>query len=405
MRFVARQPILDRLERTFGYELLFRAGMETAFQETDHDLASRTTIDTSLLMGVDVLCDKGRAFVNCTREVLVKDFLLLLPAQRTVAEILESIEPSPEISSACKKLKQAGYLIALDDFVPRGPHEPLVPLADIIKLDLRQLKLEECRNAVTHYRHSGCKMLAEKIETREEFRAATQMGFDLFQGFFFARPKTLSSHEVPTLKLNYLRMLQAVHKPVLDYRELESFIKAEASLCYRLLRYLNSAAFGFATEIRGVRHALAMLGEHQIRRWFSLVAFVGAGQDKARELVISALVRGHFCESLARYFHPGKADLFLFGLFSLMDALLDMPMWDVLTKVPVASEIKDALLRRNTQDKLVRLQDLMGSLEAGKWEDFSRLCAVMRLDEGVVSETYFNSLDHVERITREFSLC
>lgn len=396
MRFVARQPILDRLERTFGYELLFRSGIQAAFACADHDLASRTTIDTSLLVGVDVLCDKGRAFVNCTREVLLKDYLLLLPAQRTVAEILESVEPDEQVSSACQKLKRSGYLIALDDFVPSGRHESLVPLADIIKLDLRQLKLEECQKAVLQYQATGRKMLAEKIETQEEFRAARQMGFDLFQGFFFQRPQILTSHEVPSLKLNYLSMLQAVHRPVLDYRELERFIKAEASLCYRLLRYLNSAAFAFVTEIRGVRHALAMLGERQIRRWFSLVAFVGAGQDKARELVIAALVRGHLCEALASHFEPGKSDLFLFGLFSLMDALLDMPMAEVLNKVPVAAEIKNALLRRDPQSKLVRLLDLMVALETGNWDALSRLCGPLHLDEGRVSEKYFNSLDHVE---------
>ncbi|HZU42943.1 MAG TPA: EAL domain-containing protein [Terriglobales bacterium] len=404
MRFVARQPILDRLEHTFGYELLFRAGLEATFRSTDHDLASRTTIDTSLLMGVDVLCDQGRAFVNCTRDVLIKDYLLLLPAQRTVAEILESIDPDEQVSNACQRLKRAGYLIALDDFVPSGTHESLVPFADIIKLDLRVLDAAQCRRAVVQYQTSGCRMLAEKVETHEEFRAARQMGFDLFQGFFFERPQILTSHEVPTLKLNYLRMLQAVHKTTLNYGELERFIKAEASLCYRLLRYLNSAAFAFTAEIRGVRHALAMLGERQIRRWFSLVAFVGAGQDKSRELVIAALVRGRFCESLASHF-PGKSDLFLLGLFSLMDALLDLPMWEVLTKVPVAAEIKNALLRRDPQDKLARLLDLIAALESGKWDEFSRICSLLRLDESRVSEFYFTSLEHVEQITREFELC
>lgn len=200
-------------------------------------------------------------------------------------------------------------------------------------------------------------------------------------------------------------MLQAVHRPVLDYGELERFIKTEASLCYRLLRYLNSAAFAFVTEIRGVRHALAMLGERQIRRWFSLVAFVGARQDKARELVVTALVRGYFCESLGNYFHDAKADLFLLGLFSLMDALLDLPMREVLAKVPVATQIKNALLRRDPQDKLAKLLQLVASLETGKWDEFSRLCAGLKMDEGRVSEKFFNSVEHVDKITREFALC
>lgn len=181
MRFVARQPILDRLERTFGYELLFRSGFEKAFLGGDQDFASRTTIDTSLLMGVDVLCDKGWAFVNCTRDVLLQGHLFLLPAQRTVAELLESVVPDEQVSSACQKLKRAGCLIALDDFVPQGRQESLAGLADIIKLDLRQLTLEVCQKAILRYQTSGCKMLAERIETPEEFRADRQMGFDLFR--------------------------------------------------------------------------------------------------------------------------------------------------------------------------------------------------------------------------------
>jgi c-di-GMP-related signal transduction protein len=170
-----------------------------------------------------------------------------------------------------------------------------------------------------------CRMLAEKVETREEFVAASKAGFVYFQGYFFRRPEVLAAHEVPANRINYVRMLQTVSKPEVDSREIEDAIKSEASLCYRLLRYLNSAVFGFANEIHSVRHALAMLGESEVRRWVRLVVTLAAGQGKSTELVLSALVRARFCEQLSPKVQHGDSDLFLLGLLSMMDAILDLP--------------------------------------------------------------------------------
>jgi len=396
-RFVARQPILTADEKVFGYELLFRDGVEDYFRSPDTEAASRSTLSTSMLMGLDVLCDGRRAFVNCTRDVLLKDYITLLPSTQAVAEILESVAPDDLVVAACRHLKEAGYLIALDDFVEDDPREPLTELADIIKVDLKVTPLERAAAIVKRYGPWRCRMLAEKVETREEFIAARKAGFMYFQGYFFRRPETLVAHEIPANSVNYLRMWQAVSQPELDVREIENVIKSEASLCYRLLRYLNSAAFGFANEIHSVRHALAMLGEREVRRWVRLVATLGAGQSRPSELVLSALVRARFCELLSPKIAHGDSDLFLMGLISLMDAILETPMVQILDSIPLDQETKAVLL--GGASRLRPLYQLMLARESGEWQTAADLARHLHLDENEVAERYWEAMKWAREVS------
>jgi len=196
---------------------------------------------------------------------------------------------------------------------------------DFIKVDLERTTAAERAELVKRYGNPHCQMLAEKVETREQFEASLKAGFAYFQGYFFRRPEVLKAREIPTNQLNYLRMLQAVSREEIDIRELEGIIKTEASVLYRLLRYLNSPLFGMRNEIHSIRHALAILGEREIRRWIRAVALVSAGQQKTSNLVLSALVRAYFCEQLARKLLRMQSDLFLVGMVSMMDAILDCP--------------------------------------------------------------------------------
>ena len=345
-QFVARQTILTVDENVFGYELLFRNGVEDFFCNPDVDSASRSTLNTSMLIGLDVLCDGRRAFINCTRDILLKDYITLLPSTQVVIEVLESVPADELVVAACQRMKQAGYMIALDDFALNDPREPLTDLADIIKVDLRATSASDAAAMVKAYGPWRCRMLAEKVETREEFLAAKKAGFVYFQGYFFRRPELLTTHEIPANRINYMRMLKAVSEPELNVRVLENLVKGEASLCYRLLRYLNSAAFAFASEIHSVRHALSILGEREVRRWIRLVATLGAGQGKTTDLVLSALVRARFCELLSPKIQHGDSDLFLMGMLSLMDTILEIPMQQVLDNIPIDQESKTVLLGR-----------------------------------------------------------
>ena len=387
LRYVARQPIVDREEKVFGYELLFRDGLENAFSG-DTDEASRATLDRSLLMGLDILCDGRRAFVNCTRDTLIKGLVTLLPSNITVVEILETVPADPDVVAACRSLKEAGYMIALDDYVANDRRAALTELADIIKVEM-QLTTEAERLTLIKTLGGRSQMLAEKIETQAEFVRARDHGFVYFQGYFFRRPEMMNTRDLPANRMNYLRMLQEVSRPELNLPRLERLIKSEASVCYRLLRYLNSAMFEFQSEIHSVRHALSILGERDVRRWVRLVAAVGAGQDKPSDLVLSALVRGQFGELLAPRVQHGESDLFLLGLLSLIDAMLEMSMAEVLEKIPLDQATKAVLLG---QPSMLRpVFQLMLAHESGEWEASAELSRSLQMDPEEVAGLYWQA--------------
>ena len=397
LRYVARQPILGLDEKVYGYELLFRDGVEDYFRNPDAESASRSTLDTSLLMGIDVLCDGRHAFINCTRDVLLKDYITLLSPQQAAVEILETVPVDDLVVAACKRLKDAGYVIALDDFAVNDPREALTGVADIIKVDVRATSIEDCAAMVKRYAPKRCRFLAEKVETQEEFVAAKKAGFIYFQGYFFRRPELMQAREIPANRVNYLRLLQALSRPELEPRELEDAIKGEASLCYRLLRYLNSAAFGFRTEIKSIRHALAILGEREVRRWLRLVATLSAAQNKPSDLVLSALVRARFCELLAAKVKHGESDLFLVGLLSLMDAILELPMGVVLEGISVDSETKTVLLGQGGQ--LSSAYQLMLAQEAGDWQGVANANTQLHLPESFVADCHWQAMQWAREVT------
>ncbi|MGD0599971.1 MAG: HDOD domain-containing protein [Terriglobales bacterium] len=394
-RFVARQPILDRSQNVFGYELLFRNGVEDYFN-ADPELAARSTLDSSLLYGINMLCDKRRAFVNCTCEVLFKDLITLLPPHQTVAEILETVEPEDRVIAACKRLKAAGYLIALDDFAPNDPRLPLVEFADIIKVDIRATRPEERAGMMRRFGSPTCKMLAEKLETPHEYRQARDMGFVYFQGYFFCRPEIVIGREVPASRLHYIRLLEMVSRREMDMRELEKMLKQEASICYRLLRYLNSPLFGFPLEIKSIRHAIAVLGEREMRRWIRLVVTVGAAEQRCSELVLMGLARARFCELLSNQLQS-NTDLFLLGLLSIMDAILEVSMEVLLEQLPVERETKMALLGQNSS--LRPLYQLMLAQESGEWSQSSALAKQLKLLDEEVASTWWQALRWAQEAT------
>jgi EAL and modified HD-GYP domain-containing signal transduction protein len=280
-------------------------------------------------------------------------------------------------------------MIALDDYVANDPREGLAGMADIIKVDM-QLTSEEQRTAmIKQFAPWHCRMLAEKIETHAEFVRTREQGFVYFQGYFFRRPEMMNTHDMPANQMNYLRMLQEVSRPELELAALEKLVKAEASVCYRLLRYLNSPMFGFQSEIHSIRHALSILGERDVRRWVRLVAAVGAGQEKTSDLVLSALVRGRFGELLSPRVAHGESDLFLMGLLSLIDAMMEMPMEDVLEKIPLDHATKSVLLGQPSA--LRPVYQLMLAHESGEWEAAAELSRKLHLDSEDVGGLYWQA--------------
>ena len=394
--FVARQPVFTADEKVFGYELLFRDGVEDYFREKDSDVASRKTLDSSLQMGLQMLCDGRRAFVNCTREVLLKDYITLLPSPHTVVEVLESVPPDDLVKAALQRLKTAGYLIALDDFTVDDHRAPLADFADILKVDLQQTTEEDRAVLISRYGPWRCRLLAEKVETREQFGDSKKAGFVYFRGYFFRKPELMQAKEVPTNRLNYMRLLQAIAQPELDIRELENLIKHEASVCYRLLRYLNSAAFGIRNEVHSIRHAITLLGEREVRRWIRLIATLTVGESAPSELVNTAMTRARFCEMLAGRVPHGDSDLFLMGLLSMIDAILELPMVTILESVPVDHETKAVLL--GGASKLRPMYQLMLALESGDWQGTTEQAQKLGLSDSDVAEAYWQAMQWVRQL-------
>src|SRR5579863_6863165 len=276
--FVARQPIFTNQEQVYGYELLFRSSLVNAFDIADGEGASRTVADHLMTLG-KTLTDGRPAFINCPDDFLVKDYAMLLPPNETVIEVLETVKAVPEVVAACRRLKQAGYQIALDDFLPNPDSLAFVELADIIKVDFLATSPAVREEMVREFAPKGVQLLAEKVETREDFRHACGLGYKYFQGDFFCRPQVIASKRIPASKLNYLRIMNLVSRPELDLVALEEVISSEVSLCFKLLRYMNSALFGFWSEIRSVRHALALLGQNEVRKLVSLAAAISLADD------------------------------------------------------------------------------------------------------------------------------
>ncbi|MHB9093190.1 MAG: EAL and HDOD domain-containing protein [Eubacteriales bacterium] len=393
--FVARQPIFNRQQKVYGYELLYRLGMDNFYNNPagDGDRATSEVIANSfLLIGLDALTGGKRAFINFTENLLKNEVATILPKEVVAIEILENIEVDDKVVNACIKLKKLGYPLVLDDFVLDERFKPLVELADIIKIDFMECDIREKMDVIRRFGSEGVQLLAEKVETTEMFKEAFEMGYSYFQGYFFSRPIILTGQDIPGYKINYLQALEEVNRPEMDFDRLEGIIKRDVSLSYKLLKYINSAAFGFRSKIDSIKHALVLLGIQEIKNWVSLIILRGMGEDKPDEITTSSILRAKFGELIAPKvgLQERSSDLFLMGMFSMIDALISRPMTDILDELPIAEDIKRALLGKECHYR--DLYELILAYEKGNWEEFSALAARIKLDEAEVPKIYLQSL-------------
>jgi c-di-GMP-related signal transduction protein len=400
-KFLARQPIFDKSQNVFAYELLFRSGVENSCGEIDHEAASTSMADTSFLFGLQMLTEGRRAFVNCPKQFLLSDYISLFPRDFVVVELLENVTPDDEVIAACRRLKQNGYLLALDDYTGSAVWNPIIPFADFIKVDFRLTSHEQQRSLALRLGSRGIRMLAEKVETQEEAAEAVKMGYALFQGFYFCRPQMMAHEDVPPYQLAYLKLLQAANAPEYDVGALAKRIKQEPSLTYRLLRYLNSAGFGLRVEVRSIRHAMALLGEKELRRWISVVAIAAMADGQPHELLTLPLVRGRFCELLAPLtrLKEHSSDLFLMGMLSALDVILHRPMDAILAEVPVHSDVKQALLGHAGIFR--KILNIAMAQERAEWEPLGELALNLGLSEAEITGQYLTAVDWAATLRRE----
>ncbi len=392
--FLARQPIFDQQNDVIAYELLFRNNLNNFFTHADPlEATSHLIADSFLLFGVEKLTDGKPAFINVTREVLVEDSVSLLPKKFYAAEVTEDVQVDKEVIAACRSLKNKGYTIVLDDFVFRQELMPLVDLADIIKIDILAMNREEQLSILSRFGNGKIHFLAEKVETPEEYQIAKEMGYVYFQGFFFSKPVIISKKDIPGVKLHYLQLLQEINRSDINITQLEEVIKRDVSLTYHLMRYINSPFFGLRNEIRSIQHALVVLGEKEVRKWACLIALGRMGDDKPEELLVSILIRARICEGLADLvgMKDRRQDLFLMGMFSLIHVIIGRPIDEILTTIPLANDIKNALTGQS--NLLAKVLALVVAYEKGDWRNFAGLAATLKLDEDKMPEQYIQAVE------------
>jgi c-di-GMP phosphodiesterase len=339
--FIARQPIFDRELDVVGYELLFRGANQNVAIVSDHDEATSTVVMNAFTeIGLDnVVGDRG-AWINVSRDFLLGGLARALPRGRVVLELLEDQQVDDALVEALEDHRARGYAIALDDFTGSDELVPALEHVDIVKVDLLGRDPAAVAEDVNRLTRHDVTLLAEKVETREEYERCLELGFHLFQGYFFCKPERMEARGVAPNRLSMLQLVAALQDPKIEIHQLEALVSRDIALSYRLLRYINSAFFGLRREVDSIGRALMLLGVANVKRWATLSVFAGV-DEKPRELIETALVRARFCELAG----DGNRDrLFTLGLFSVVDALMDAPMEDVLASMPFPEEMRAALL-------------------------------------------------------------
>jgi c-di-GMP-related signal transduction protein len=390
-KFIARQPIFDSRLRVYAYELLFRGGPQNFFQVRNHT-SSSVIADSLTLFDLQTLTGNARAFINVDELALRLGAPRLLPPERIVVEILESVKPTDEIVGICRELRQDGYSLALDDFLGEPALQPLVDLAHYLKVDFTLLDAAGRERVAEKYRGNGLSLLAEKVETQNDLDDARNLGYCYFQGYFFCKPSMLETRDIPGNKLVHLQLLSAVAAQDLDYDAVEILLKQYPSLLYRLLRYLNSPALGLRSEVTSIRDAITLLGENEFRRWASIFAVIAMSSGKPPELIHTALTRAYFCEefSAPAGFRDKSATMFLMGLLSVSDALLDKPIKDVLQSLPIDPEVKAALC--GGENRYRDLYEVLLALERAEWPRLSTFTERLGCPEDNVPDSYQSAL-------------
>lgn len=367
--YIGRQPIYDRKLGVYAYELLFRAASDNSAKFTDGDQAtSDVIVNTFLEIGLDNIVGNRLAFINLTRAFFVGEHTISLPRDRVVLELLEDIEADEEVVNSVKRLSEQGYSIALDDFIYHESLQPLVQLADIVKIDIMAMSRDEIRDHVKELRQHPLRLVAEKVETQEEHDFCMDLGFDYFQGYFFAQPKVIRGQRLPNNRLAILKLLSRLQDTEITSKQLEELIAQDVAFSYRILRYVNSAAYAPPRKIESIHQAVVRLGLQTIKSWTALLA-MSQVDNKPAELVVTAMIRGKMAEEMARELDAEQPDsFFTVGLFSALDALMDNSMEEILTQLPLADHIAQALLHKGGGLHGEVLNCVL-AYERGEWEN------------------------------------
>jgi EAL and modified HD-GYP domain-containing signal transduction protein len=372
--FLARQPILGRDQRLVAFELLFRAaGEDEDARLTDDAAATAAVISHASLLGMEQVVGEQVAFVNVDEVVLMSDFVRFLPAHKVILEILETVKPTRPVLARMAELKELGFRFALDDVVALSEDvSKLVEMVDVIKIDLKGVDRDTLARLVASLKSPNKKLLAEKVETQEEFRQCLELGFEYFQGYYFARPAILSGKKVAPSEMVILHLLELINSDA-DPHTIEMAVKRDALISLNLLRLVNSRAAGTNRRIESLSQALEQLGRRQLQRWLQILLYTAPGSrvELNSPLLQLATTRGKLLELMTLQVRPGSpscADTaFTVGIMSLMDAMFAMPMAEILERVDVGDEVRTALLKREGEfGVMLQVAELLEGAESGR---------------------------------------
>ena len=393
--FVARQPIFDAHQKLAGYELLYRHSAEArgALAGDPTRMSNDVIVQNFLEAGLGRLTGGLRGFVNFTRDMLISRTYELFDPDTVVVELLEDVVPDPEVIAECRRLSDAGYTLALDDFTIGGPQQVLLDPAKIVKVDLLGRAGRDIREIAAHLKPYFVTLLAERVETAEVAWAAEQAGYSLFQGYYFSRPETIGSKSSSVEALRLLPLLNLVQSEYSSLREIERAFRSDPSLSYKLLQIAQSTTKG-EHGVQSLRHAIHLVGRDLLYRWLSLLvaSSLTSGGAHSPELLRATLLRANFLESLAGRSRADGGTLFLIGLFSNMDALLGLPLRDLLVRVKLSDDVQGALLREEGSPFLAWLE-LAEAYEEGRWERVGQLAETIGIPDATIPDVYVRALE------------
>lgn len=394
--YVGRQPIFDRYNSVLGYELLYRRSMNNFYEGSDANKDTAEVINNAFfVMHFDELTEGTKAFINFTESMIVDNVPMLLPKETLVIEILEQAIISQELIESCIKLKQNGYKIALDDFVFSEQYIPLLDVVDIVKIECSYVSLFDQRKLLARYKNK-LKFLAEKVETREEYDLALNMGYDYFQGYFFSKPVIVKGKDIAVLNTNIVRIINELYAEEPEFNRISEIIQADLGLSYKLLKVSNTVNFEAKYEIKSIKQAIVRLGISELKRWFNILLVKDIQIIENRDLIKNSLIRAKFMELIAIEIGTEQEylDYFMVGMFSSIDVLLNRDMKIIIDELPFTQNVKDALL--GVTNPIYDVLDIIIKHEYARFNELDLIYPIHKINQFRFMELYFEAITWVK---------
>lgn len=383
---IGRQQIFDQQLNIYAYELLFRGNdFDLNYKDSATQATNQVITDTILELGINTIVGPHKAFINFTTQNILEKTPLFLPKDRIVIEVLENVEIDSRIIANLKELSKRGYIIALDDFVFSDDWMPLVEFANIIKLDILEMGESKTRELIKKLKSYNVQLLAEKVETYAEYQYLLELGCNYFQGFFFNKPNIVSGKRLSVNQTAAIQLLNTVNDPDVEFEDLTKIISLDVGLSYKLLHYINSAFFALPNKVSSINHAISYLGLKEVKRWINILTLASLS-NKPEAVMQNALVRGKMCEELASLSGDKSGNFFLIGILSNLDSLLDIPLNEALSHLPLADDIVAAIL-----DKQGLGGDALRCVISYEHWNISSI-SFKNIDQSIIGDAYIKSI-------------